>query len=213
MTTVSKLWSTLIHPGWRGQHHARIMSTAIQTSNFHPTTSSSSIKLDLEDGAAAFQLKTNWELFRALVLLKICSVDAFVDNSLRIMRASEKVLGDRAFAALLRPTFYGQFVGGESESELAATGNKLDSQSLGLMVCPVQEEDVGEADSEGAEFEAKYDRNVEYILDATKNAAAVRAKNDFRWPPCLQLKVTAFMSGDLVVSLWGVTGELCSTVV
>ena len=65
------------------------------------------------------------------------------------MTAGQKYLGDRIFDLLLRPTFYRQFVGGDSESELLVTTQTLVKSGLRLMVCPVQEEDVGEA--EGSE--------------------------------------------------------------
>ena len=55
------------------------------------------------------------------------------------------------FPLLLRPTFYRQFVGGESRAELDATVRSLEAVKLRLMVCPVQEEDAGEADQESGE--------------------------------------------------------------
>ena len=61
------------------------------------------------------------------------------------MRRGERVLGPRLFSGLLRPTFYRQFVGGDTQSELTRTIEKLSAANLRLMVCPVQEEDVGES--------------------------------------------------------------------
>ncbi len=61
------------------------------------------------------------------------------------MKAGERVLGGRLFPLVLRPTFYRQFVGGDTEKELVATTDTLAKSKLRLMVCPVQEEDVGEA--------------------------------------------------------------------
>jgi hypothetical protein len=65
------------------------------------------------------------------------------------MKTGQKFLGGRLFPLLLRPTFYRQFVGGDSEKELTVTADTLAKSKLRLMVCPVQEEDVGEA--EGSE--------------------------------------------------------------
>ena len=61
------------------------------------------------------------------------------------MKTGQRVLGSRVFPLLLRPTFYRQFVGGDTENELKATTETLSKSRLRLMVCPVQEEDVGEA--------------------------------------------------------------------
>ena len=49
-------------------------------------------------------------------------------------------------SAVIRPTFYRQFVGGDTEKELTSTAEKLKSAGLRLMVCPAQEEDQGEAE-------------------------------------------------------------------
>lgn len=61
------------------------------------------------------------------------------------MKTGQKVFGDRLFPLILRPTFYRQFVGGDSEAELLKTSETLAKSNLRLMVCPVQEEDVGES--------------------------------------------------------------------
>ena len=62
----------------------------------------------------------------------------------QLMRHGERFLGSRLFSGLLRPTFYRQFVGGDTREELVRTVEKLRETNLRLMVCPVQEEDVGE---------------------------------------------------------------------
>ena len=41
-----------------------------------------------------------------LDLLRICSINKFVDNALPIMRWSEKYLGQTLFSTLARQTFY-----------------------------------------------------------------------------------------------------------
>ncbi len=186
-TTISKLRPSL----------ARLLSTASGPQR----CGSQAIQLNLADGAAAFQPKSTWELFRALAVLKICSIDVFVDNSLTIMKACQSVIGIRAFSYLLRPTFYGQFVGGETEAQLAETGSRLNSLGMGLMVCPVQEEDVGEAAADGERYEAKYDENTAYIVDVANNMGRIQVEQEHQLPPNLQCKITAFMSGDIVVSM------------
>ena len=40
--------------------------------------------LDFEDHRAVFRHKTTWELVRGLLILRVCSVNAFVDNSLAV---------------------------------------------------------------------------------------------------------------------------------
>ena len=94
------------------------------------STSSPGRTLTFDDANAAFKFKTTWDLARAIGILKICSVDSFVDHSLKViktilknmnifyifpanspqvMRTCERILGPRLFSSLLlRPTFYAQ---------------------------------------------------------------------------------------------------------
>ena len=104
-------------------------------------TTTSIDNINFSDHKTVFQFKSTGELLRNLsilrslcliiwasskvVLNRVCSVNKFVDNALPIMRWSEKYFGDQLFAALARPTFYRQFVGGDTEIELADTTKKV----------------------------------------------------------------------------------------
>ena len=57
--------------------------------------------------------------------LRVCKYPSLVDNALPLMRFGEKWLGQRIFSALARPTFYTQFVGGDTEQELTETSSKV----------------------------------------------------------------------------------------
>ena len=60
------------------------------------------------------------------------------------MKQCQKILGPRFFGLVARPTFYNQFVGGDSEVQLQRTVDGLKKAGVRLMVCPVQEEDVSD---------------------------------------------------------------------
>ena len=64
-----------------------------------------------------------------IVLSRVCKYPTLVDNALPLMRLAEKWLGERMFSAVARPTFYTQFVGGDTEQELALTASKVSSVS------------------------------------------------------------------------------------
>ena len=66
-----------------------------------------------QDHRAAFKSKTTWEVVRALVVFQLCGVKVLVNNNEVLMKIGKKVLGKTLFAALMKPTFYGQFVAGE----------------------------------------------------------------------------------------------------
>ena len=64
-------------------------------------------------------------MLNMLRVFRVCSINKFVDNALPIMRWSERWLGDKIFSAVARQTFYRQFVGGDTERELAATSAQV----------------------------------------------------------------------------------------
>ena len=153
-------------------------------------------QLDFTDHRTVFQHKSFLELLRSLVILKACSFNWFVDNSLRLMRAGEKF--PRIFSSIARPTFYRQFVGGDTEEELKRTSEALAKAGIRLMVCPAMEEDVGE----GGGVEDKYDFNMEYITEIGRMMVRSGAVK-----PCLQFKITAMMPADIVVQMTTMLGE------
>ena len=156
------------------------------------------LQLDFTDHQTVFQHKSTGELLRTLAVLKLCSINKFVDNALPLMRMGEKFLGEKIFSKLARPTFYRQFVGGDTEEELRVTSQALGKAGIRLMVCPAMEEDVGEGTGE----EGKYDNNTDYITEIGKmmvRSGAVR--------PCLQFKITAMMPAETVILLTDVLAE------
>ncbi|XP_014671223.1 PREDICTED: proline dehydrogenase 1, mitochondrial-like [Priapulus caudatus] len=100
--------------------------------------------VDFSDTRAALRSKTTWEIARGSLVLKLCSVPLFVTHSLSMMRFGQKVLGRRLFAAVMRPTFYGQFVAGESQAEIRKTVDRLQDAGVGTMLYLSLEADVGE---------------------------------------------------------------------
>lgn len=70
------------------------------------------------DICCCFQSKTNYELFRALFVLHLCSYETLVKNNKAILKALRIPLGQNLFNKLLRATFFGQFVAGESREEV-----------------------------------------------------------------------------------------------
>ena len=104
------------------------------------------------------------------------------------MNRCQSLFGTKLFSLVTRPTFYDQFVGGDTKEELQWTVDGLNKANVRLMVCPVQEEDLDT-------IQGKYDDNLNYI----KNAAGIMASCDTT-EPNLQFKVTAFMPATIVVS-------------
>ena len=142
-------------------------------------------QFDFSDHRTVFRHKTTTELLRSLAILRLCSISSFVDNALPLMRIPGAAL-------IARPTFYRQFVGGDSEQELRDTQALLAKANIRLMVCPAMEEDAGE----GGGDETKYDFNTEYITEIGRMMVRSQAVR-----PCLQFKITAMLPADIVVRL------------
>ena len=58
-------------------------------------------------------------------MCRVCKYPRLVDNALPLMRWAERWLGQTVFSALARPTIYRQFVGGDTELELATTCSQV----------------------------------------------------------------------------------------
>ncbi|CAD5226780.1 unnamed protein product [Bursaphelenchus xylophilus] len=84
-------------------------------------------KLDLQfdNGKEAFKSKSNWELFRALLVLHACGVNYLVQHNQQILSALRKAVGPTLFKKILKSTFYGHFVAGERRQEVLPVADKL----------------------------------------------------------------------------------------
>ena len=65
-----------------------------------------------------FQSKSNAELFRAILVFKLCGVDFLVQQNQRILATMRVTLGKSLFKKALKATFYGHFVAGETKEEV-----------------------------------------------------------------------------------------------
>ena len=72
-----------------------------------------------------FQSKSNTELVRALVVLRLCGVQTLVNQNQMILATMRRVLGKNLFKKTLKNTFYGHFVAGETEEEVRPVVGKL----------------------------------------------------------------------------------------
>ncbi|MCJ8738263.1 hypothetical protein PDJAM_G00033590 [Pangasius djambal] len=140
----------------------------------------------------AFQAKSWWELIRALGVFRLCSYPVLVNHCGKIMSFTRAILGKRVFAMVLRPFVYAQFVAGETESEIAASMEKMNSLGLHPMLAVPIEEDLGESSGE-----KRYDDNLAAML------LCVRMSHSNGWSkdPMMQLKITALVSPELCVKL------------
>ncbi|KJH47488.1 proline dehydrogenase [Dictyocaulus viviparus] len=62
--------------------------------------------------------KSNGDIIRALVVLRICAINAVVKHNERILAGLRTILGQSLFKKLLKRTFFGHFVAGEDREEI-----------------------------------------------------------------------------------------------
>uniref|UniRef100_A0A914YTR0 Proline dehydrogenase n=1 Tax=Panagrolaimus superbus TaxID=310955 RepID=A0A914YTR0_9BILA len=107
-------------------------------------------KLDLtfENAREAFKSKTNFELFRALLVLRLCSVDFLVQQNQRILQLLRKTLGPTLFKRILKSTFYGHFVAGENLEEIAPTVQKIRNFGVKSILDYSVESDISQEEAE-----------------------------------------------------------------
>ncbi|KAL6474970.1 hypothetical protein MHYP_G00160100 [Metynnis hypsauchen] len=147
--------------------------------------------LSFED-PRAFQVKSWWELMRALGVFRLCSFPALVNNCGKVMTFTRTILGKRAFAKVLRPFVYAQFVAGETEKEISESMEKMSSLGLRPMLAVPIEEDLGESTGE-----RRYNNNLAAMLECVRMSHC----NSWSKDPMMQLKITALVSPELCVKL------------
>ncbi|KAM6223442.1 hydroxyproline dehydrogenase [Rhynchocyon petersi] len=149
------------------------------------------------DGGA-FHLKGMGELTRALLVLRLCAWPPLVTHGLALQAWSQRLLGSRLSSALLRASFYGQFVAGETVEEVKDCVLKL--QSLGLrplLAVPTEEE----PDSTAKTGEAWYEGNLNAMLQCVELSRGLLETPGPAQQPLMQIKVTALTSTRLCKEL------------
>ncbi|MFH4979261.1 hypothetical protein AB6A40_005970 [Gnathostoma spinigerum] len=104
------------------------------------------VDLSFENAQEAFKSKSNFELLRGIIVLRLCSLDFLVKNNASIMMVLRKVLGQSLFKKLLKSTFYGHFVAGESSAEVETTIVKLQAFGVKSILDYSVESDINEED-------------------------------------------------------------------
>ncbi len=90
------------------------------------------------------QAKSTGDIMRSLLVFKACQVGPLVRNADALLRLSKRVLGTRLTNALLRPTFYKQFVAGADAQSIQPTLLQLRRSGIRAILDYAAEDDVQE---------------------------------------------------------------------
>ncbi|XP_013777730.2 proline dehydrogenase 1, mitochondrial-like [Limulus polyphemus] len=112
------------------------------------------LDLTFENTKIAYKSKTSWELLRGLFVMKLSSYKVLVENNEKLLKFGRRILGQRLFHHLMRSTFYGHFVAGESADGIQPTINRLYSFGVKPILDYSAEEDMSEEEAKEVEFSA-----------------------------------------------------------
>ncbi|XP_046463928.1 hydroxyproline dehydrogenase-like [Daphnia pulex] len=154
-------------------------------------TSNQEKEISFADHRTAYAHLSRAEILRAWIVLKLCSLDFLLQNSLKVLETSKRVFGRGLLEKILRPTLYDQFVAGDDPQSLKETANKLKQLGIKLMILPSLEEDIGQKSDQN-----RYNDNVEVTLKLAEIAYQHGGPLS-----CLQTKITALISADLLLKI------------
>ncbi|CAG0922750.1 unnamed protein product [Notodromas monacha] len=159
------------------------------------------------DSRASTRHMSAWELIRGWGVLKLCSSDKLTANaekvvSLSIMKTTRGIFGNKLFTLAIRPTFYDQFVGGETPEELEATVSRLNESNVRLMLAVMLESDVDDSEND-VKLEDILDNNCETYLDIIPKSAVMGTKQN----PMCQVKVSGLISSEILAKLTRFVGS------
>ena len=105
------------------------------------------------------------------------------------MSFSEKILGQKINEFIMRRTFYGQFVAGNSLEEINESSGLLKKCGVRPMLAVPIEENVARKNDE-----LFYDENLEKILTCLKLSEEISDNRKM-----MQVRITAFINPDILV--------------
>uniref|UniRef100_A0AC34QTB5 Proline dehydrogenase n=1 Tax=Panagrolaimus sp. JU765 TaxID=591449 RepID=A0AC34QTB5_9BILA len=125
-----------------------VASTAAQSTTDEVERCFNKLDLSFKNTKEAFKSKTNFELFRALIVLRLCTVNFLVQNNQRILAILRRTLGETLFKKILKATFYGHFVAGETREEVAPTVQRIRRFGVKSILDYSVESDISQEEAE-----------------------------------------------------------------
>lgn len=119
-----------------------------------PPPSRDELDLSFNSPKDAFKSKKTSELVRAYLVYQICSINWIVENNDMLMKSLRKMVGQRLFEAIMKATFYGQFVAGEDQNKIRPTLERLRSFGVKSILDYSVEEDLSQEEAEKREVSA-----------------------------------------------------------
>uniref|UniRef100_A0A0B7A2X5 Proline dehydrogenase n=1 Tax=Arion vulgaris TaxID=1028688 RepID=A0A0B7A2X5_9EUPU len=128
------------------------------------------IDLTFEKAQEAYKSKRTSEIFRALLVFNLCSVQYFVNNHKQLLKWTRKILGQRLFGVMMRQTFYGHFVAGVDQEEIKPLITKNRKYGVKSILDYSAEEDLTKEEATEAEMEGCVPQSTEVVTPGIANS-------------------------------------------
>lgn len=149
--------------------------------------SSRTSALSFNDSKVAFESKTTFEIIRALVVYRLCSVKLLTRNAGKLLSASNAILGKTITEAAIKYTFFYHFCAGENSEDIKPVIQRLSSNGINSILdfAAERDKDPEEQTISGAECrtynediaDQECEENLEIFMECIR--AASQFENGF----------------------------------
>jgi len=98
--------------------------------------------MDFSNHYLAFKAKSTYEILRALAVYRICSYEILIRHTNNLISLSRKLFGKRGFELLMKSTFYGHFVAGETQEVIKGKLDLMQKYGVGAILDYAVEADM-----------------------------------------------------------------------
>ncbi|OXA52967.1 proline dehydrogenase 1, mitochondrial isoform X2 [Folsomia candida] len=105
------------------------------------------LDLTFSDARQAYRSKSTWEILRAYIVFKLCSINYLVEHNDKLMKLGQKVLGKTIFEKMMEATFYGHFVAGPDQIAIQPRIQHLREHGVKAILDYSVEEDISDEEA------------------------------------------------------------------
>ena len=161
---------------WTDNSYCKMLLSKIQTVKYLPITMVRNIsskatqkpELSFQDPESIYKAKKTWELGRAYVVFSLCGINTLMQHNEKMLTIGKKILGDIIFRKLMKATFYGHFVGGETMEEVKPLVEEMQELGVNSIMDYSVEEDVDRVDGVMGNGSHKKNKCREFVYQGEK---------------------------------------------
>jgi hypothetical protein len=136
--------------------------------------------LDFNNTAAAYSSMSDVDIMRAVAVFTACGCSPLVRHAEWLLACATRLLGQRAVAALVRPTFFRHFCAGEDADSIAPALARLREAGVGGILDYAAEADLpdsgGGSGEGGAGVNGEGDGKISFATHGVRTAPVYSAR-------------------------------------